>query len=147
MTTERPYFTRKQVQEHWRLGCQVKVKQDMEIKIPDEIFGIKKWECEVVSNDNVATYIKELVVKLPEGEFLEVYIDAPLDVCESRDPKGLYKKARAGEIKHFTGIDDPYEAPENAEIVVKTGEYDLEECATQVIDYLEKNGYFESVED
>jgi len=84
---------------------------------------------------------------VPEGEFLEVYIDAPLDVCESRDPKGLYKKARAGEIKHFTGIDDPYAAPENAEIVVKTGEYDLEECATQVIDYLEKNGYFESVED
>jgi adenylylsulfate kinase len=84
---------------------------------------------------------------VPEGEFLEVYIDAPLEVCESRDPKGLYKKARAGEIKHFTGIDDPYEAPENAEIVVKTGDYSLEECAAQVIDYLDKNGYFESVED
>jgi adenylylsulfate kinase len=84
---------------------------------------------------------------VPEGEFLEVYIDASLEVCESRDPKGLYKKARAGEIKHFTGIDDPYEAPENAEIVVKTGDYSLEECAAQVIDYLDKNGYFESVED
>lgn len=71
LTTEKPYFTRKEQQNNWRLGCQVKVKQDMEIFIPEEIFGIKKWECEVISNDNVATYIKELVVKLPEGEFLE----------------------------------------------------------------------------
>ena len=71
LTTEKPYFSRKQQQSHWRLGCQVKVKQDMEIKIPEEVFGVKKWECEVVSNDNVATYIKEFVVKLPEGEFLE----------------------------------------------------------------------------
>ena len=83
---------------------------------------------------------------VPEGEFIEVYIDAPIEVCESRDPKGLYKKARAGEIKHFTGIDDPYEAPENAEIVVRTGDYSLEECANQVVNYLEQNGYFESVE-
>lgn len=71
LATEKIYFTRKQQQDNWRLGCQVKVKQDMEIKIPDEVFGVKKWECEVVSNDNVATYIKEFVVKLPEGEFLE----------------------------------------------------------------------------
>lgn len=86
LTTERPYFTRKQQQDNWRLGCQVKVKQDMAIKIPDEIFGIKKWECEVVSNDNVATYIKELVVKLPEGEFLQFesgcYIQLDVPVCE-----------------------------------------------------------------
>lgn len=54
--------------------------------------------------------------RLPEGEFIEVYVDTPLSECEQRDPKGLYKKARAGEIKHFTGIDDPYEAPEQAEI-------------------------------
>ncbi|MGV3529732.1 MAG: NADH:ubiquinone reductase (Na(+)-transporting) subunit F [Flavisolibacter sp.] len=71
LATEKIYFTRKQQQDNWRLGCQVKVKQDMEIKISDEVFGVKKWECEVVSNDNVATYIKEFVVKLPEGEFLE----------------------------------------------------------------------------
>lgn len=94
MTTERPYFTRKQVQEHWRLGCQVKVKQDMEIKIPDEIFGIKKWECEVVSNDNVATYIKELVVRLPEGEFLDFvsgsYIQLDVPVCEIDFKTDLY---------------------------------------------------------
>ena len=86
LTTERPYFTRKQQLDNWRLGCQVKVKQDMAIKIPDEIFGIKKWECEVVSNDNVATYIKELVVKLPEGEFLQFesgcYIQLDVPACE-----------------------------------------------------------------
>ena len=54
--------------------------------------------------------------RLPEGEFVEVFVDTPLSECEERDPKGLYKKARAGEIKHFTGIDDPYEAPEQAEV-------------------------------
>ena len=57
---------------------------------------------------------------LPEGEFIEVFIDAPLAVAEGRDPKGLYKKARRGEIKHFTGIDSPYEAPENAELHIDT---------------------------
>ena len=57
--------------EDWRLGCQVKVKQDMNIQIPEEIFGIKKWECEVVSNYNVATFIKEFIVRLPEGESLD----------------------------------------------------------------------------
>jgi len=74
-------------------------------------------------------------------EFLEIYIDAPLDVCEQRDPKGLYKKARAGEIKLFTGIDSPYEAPDKAEIVVKTGEFSLEECAEQVINWLQEHNY------
>jgi Na+-transporting NADH:ubiquinone oxidoreductase subunit F len=95
LTTERPYFTRKQQQSKWRLGCQVKVKQDIEIKIPEEIFGIKKWECEVVSNENVATYIKELVVKLPEDEFLSFesgsYIQLDVPVCEIDFRKDLYK--------------------------------------------------------
>ncbi len=95
LTTEKIYFTRKEQQENWRLGCQVKVKQNMEIKIPEEIFGIKKWECEVVSNDNVATYIKELVVKLPEGEFLEFesgsYIQLDVPVCEIDFKNELYK--------------------------------------------------------
>jgi len=95
LSTETPYFTRKQQQENWRLGCQVKVKQDMEIKIPEEIFGIKKWECEVLSNDNVATYIKELVVKLPEGEFLNFqsgcYIQIDVPACEIDFKKDLYK--------------------------------------------------------
>jgi adenylylsulfate kinase len=56
-----------------------------------------------------------------DGEFIEIFVNAPLDVCEERDPKGLYKKARAGEIRNFTGIDDPYEAPENAELIIYTG--------------------------
>jgi len=83
LPTEVNYFTRKEVQENWRLACQVKVRNDLKIKVPEEIFGIKKWECEVVSNHNVATFIKEFVVRLPEGEHLEfesggyIQIDVP----------------------------------------------------------------------
>ena len=83
LPTEKPYFTRKEIQENWRLGCQVKVKNDMDINIPEEIFGIKKWECEVVSNYSVASFIKEFIVKLPEGENLDfkaggyIQIDVP----------------------------------------------------------------------
>ena len=83
LPTEVGFFTRKQIQEDWRLGCQVKVRESMTIEIPKEVFGIKKWECEVVSNDNVATFIKEFVVKLPEGEVLDftsggyIQIDVP----------------------------------------------------------------------
>jgi Na+-transporting NADH:ubiquinone oxidoreductase subunit F len=83
LPTEEPYFSRKQVQEKWRLGCQVKVKQDLKIHVPEEIFGIKKWECEVASNYNVASFIKEFVVKLPKGESLHfeaggyIQIDVP----------------------------------------------------------------------
>lgn len=86
LPTEVGYFTRKEVQENWRLGCQVKVKNDMKIKVPEEIFGIQKWECEVVSNYNVASFIKEFVVKLPEGENLEFqaggYIQIDVPECE-----------------------------------------------------------------
>ena len=64
LPTETDYFTRKEANEYWRLGCQVKVREDMKIEVPAEIFGIKKWECEVVSNKNVATFIKEFVVRL-----------------------------------------------------------------------------------
>jgi len=81
-----------------------------------------------------------------DGEFIEVYVNAPLEICEERDPKGLYKKARAGEIKNFTGIDDPYEAPEDAELVIYTGKRSLEECAAEVMNYLEANGYIDEVE-
>jgi Na+-transporting NADH:ubiquinone oxidoreductase subunit F len=83
LPTETGFFTRKEQQNHWRLACQVKVRQDLKIQIPEEIFGIKKWECEVVSNRNVATYLKEFIVKLPEGERLNfqsggyVQIDVP----------------------------------------------------------------------
>lgn len=91
LPTEAPYFTRKEIQDNWRLGCQVKVKQDMDIQIPEEIFGIKKWECEVVSNYSVASFIKEFVVKLPEGEHLEfeaggyIQIDVPPCTVEFKD--------------------------------------------------------------
>ncbi|HRR08013.1 MAG TPA: NADH:ubiquinone reductase (Na(+)-transporting) subunit F [Rhodothermales bacterium] len=71
LPTETNHLNRRQVAEKERLACQVKVKEDMEIVIPDEVFGVKKWECTVTSNDNVSTYIKEFVVKLPEGETLD----------------------------------------------------------------------------
>ncbi|WP_319267578.1 NADH:ubiquinone reductase (Na(+)-transporting) subunit F [uncultured Draconibacterium sp.] len=83
LPTETGYFTRKEQNDNWRLACQVKVKEDMGIKIPQEVLGVKKWECEVVSNHNVATFIKEFVVKLPEGENLDfksggyIQIDVP----------------------------------------------------------------------
>lgn len=78
--------------------------------------------------------------RMGEGDFIEVLVDAPLEVCESRDPKGLYKKARAGEIKGFTGIDDPYEAPENAELILDSGSKDAEALADDVIAYLKSVG-------
>ena len=77
---------------------------------------------------------------ISDEDFIEVFVSADLSVCESRDPKGLYKKARAGEIKGFTGIDAPYEEPIKPELVVETDKYDILECANQVVDYLvEKN--------
>ncbi len=91
LPTEKPYFTRKEQMSHWRLGCQVKVREDMKIQVPPEIFGIKKWECEVVSNHNVATFIKEFVVRLPEGEALDfksggyIQIDVPKVEVDFKD--------------------------------------------------------------
>lgn len=76
---------------------------------------------------------------MAEGEFIEVFVDTPLEVCEQRDPKGLYKKARAGELKNFTGIDSDYEAPKNAEIVLAGGEADPETLADQIVAYLTKS--------
>ena len=73
-------------------------------------------------------------------DFIEVFVSADLSVCESRDPKGLYKKARAGEIKGFTGIDAPYQAPLNPELIVETDKNDIEVCAQIVIEYLVKEG-------
>jgi adenylylsulfate kinase len=75
------------------------------------------------------------------GEFVEVYVNVSLETAEKRDPKGLYKKARAGQIKGFTGIDDPYEAPEKAEIVIETETTMPENAAKQILAYLEKGGY------
>ena len=74
------------------------------------------------------------------GEFIEVFVDTPLEICEQRDPKGLYKKARAGEIKDFTGISSPYEEPENAELVLDTAELTLNESVDKVIELLRERG-------
>ncbi|HBO45204.1 MAG TPA: adenylyl-sulfate kinase [Planctomycetaceae bacterium] len=75
-----------------------------------------------------------------KGDFIEIFVDAPLAVCEARDPKGLYKKARAGELKGFTGIDDPYEAPEKPELVLDAGTKTAEQLADEVIVYLKNHG-------
>ncbi|MCK5029776.1 MAG: NADH:ubiquinone reductase (Na(+)-transporting) subunit F, partial [Bacteroidales bacterium] len=91
LPTETGFFTRKEAQNHWRLGCQVKLRSDMKIHVPEEVMGIKKWECEVISNKNVATFIKEFVVKLPEGEELNfksggyIQIDVPKINVEFKD--------------------------------------------------------------
>ncbi|RUM41148.1 MAG: adenylyl-sulfate kinase [Desulfurobacterium sp.] len=80
-------------------------------------------------------FVRNLVA---EGDFIEVYVKCPLGVCEKRDPKGLYKKARAGIIKNFTGIDDPYEEPESPEVVVETDKMNVNECVEKIISYLKE---------
>lgn len=91
LPTEEPHFTRRELNEGWRLSCQVPVKQDMKIAVPEEFFGVKKWECEVIANDNVATFIKELTLKLPEGENVDfraggyVQLEAPAHEVDYRD--------------------------------------------------------------
>ena len=80
---------------------------------------------------------------MAEGEFVEIFVDTPLSVAEQRDVKGLYKRARAGEIKNFTGLDSPYEAPENAEIVINTVEQSAEDAADQIIVWMRERGWFE----
>ncbi len=91
LPTEKDFFTRREQIEKWRLGCQVKIREDMKIKVPEEVMGIRKWECEVVSNSNVATFIKEFVVKLPEGEELNfksggyIQIDVPKVEVDFKD--------------------------------------------------------------
>lgn len=76
----------------------------------------------------------------PSGEFVEVFMDTPLEVCETRDPKGLYKKAREGSIKEFTGIDSPYERPERAEIVLDTSRLSVEACVGSLLEYMFERG-------
>lgn len=92
----------------------------------------------------IATFVspfredRQKVRDLLGKDFVEIYIDCPIEVCEKRDPKGIYKKARAGEIKHFTGIDSPYESPINPEIVVSTHLNTLDECVDKLVNYLEE---------
>jgi bifunctional enzyme CysN/CysC len=81
---------------------------------------------------------------LDDGEFIEVFISTPLEVCEQRDVKGLYARARRGEIKNFTGIDSDYETPENAELDLNTAEIPAEVAATRIVEYLKNYGYLES---
>jgi adenylylsulfate kinase (apsK) len=78
----------------------------------------------------------------PHGDFIEIFCEASLEVCEQRDVKGLYHRARSGEVKEFTGISSPYEAPLNPELAVKTGELPLEDCVAQVIEYLKQRNVF-----
>ena len=92
----------------------------------------------------ISPYIQErrtIREKVAEGEFVEVFVNTPLEVCESRDVKGLYARARSGEIKNFTGIDSEYQAPENPEIEIKTDEISAEDAAELVVKYLQENGY------
>lgn len=83
-------------------------------------------------------------VRTKIGNFVEVYVNAPLEVCEQRDVKGLYRKARAGEIKQFTGIDDPYEPPLHPDVECKTDQEHLEASTAKVMDYLSQQGYVSS---
>jgi len=82
-------------------------------------------------------------VKRQIGDFVEVFVNAPLAECEKRDVKGLYKKARAGEIKHFTGIDDPYEVPEHPDLECRTDLETVDECVNKVLQKLRDDGYIE----
>jgi adenylylsulfate kinase len=77
---------------------------------------------------------------LADGDFIEIFVDAPIDVCEARDPKGLYKKARAGQLKGFTGIDDPYEAPLKPELVLDAASKTADALADEVLVYLKSRG-------
>lgn len=76
--------------------------------------------------------------------YIEVYVNSPLEVCEDRDPKGMYKKARVGEIKYFTGVSDIYEEPNNSDVELETNKNSVNECVNQVIKYLEENGFINS---
>jgi len=84
---------------------------------------------------------RDIVRKLVQPEdFIEIFCKATLDICEQRDPKGLYKKARAGQIPEFTGINSPYEEPDSPELILDTGLHDIEECLAMVLDYLRSKG-------
>jgi len=78
---------------------------------------------------------------LGAGEFIEIFVDTPIEVCKERDPKGLYQRAMAGEIKNFTGIDSPYEAPESPELTIRTVDADADTQAERIVEFLKSNGY------
>ena len=117
LSTEAGHFTRGEAKEGWRLSCQTAVKQDMKIEVPPEFFGVKRWECEVISNHNVATFIKELVLKLPEGEEVDfraggyVQFEIPpyhiqyKDMIIEEEYQGDWKKF--GVFEHEAKVDEP----------------------------------------
>ena len=117
LPTERSHFTKREEQEGWRLSCQVPVKQNMQIEVEEELFGVKKWECEVVSNDNMATFIKELVLKLPEGENVDfraggyVQLECPPHTVEYKnfDVQEEYRGDwdRFDQWKYVSKVDEP----------------------------------------
>jgi adenylylsulfate kinase len=82
---------------------------------------------------------------LQDGEFVEIYVKCSIDECERRDPKGIYKKAKAGQVKEFTGISAPYEEPEKPELVIETDRMDTDACVRLIVDYLGRNGYLGSL--
>ena len=119
LPTERGFFNRREINEGWRLGCQVKVKEDMQIKVPASVLSIKKWECEVVSNNNVATFIKEFCVKIPDGEYR-------LDLTLRYDP---YTIVDIGNTD-YSWVDEDMEGwalpLEDAKLTVNGNRFDLE---------------------
>jgi sulfate adenylyltransferase len=94
--------------------------------------------CAVIAPyDDVRKEVRRMVEQ--EGRFLLVLVDTPLDICEKRDPKGLYAKARAGVIEHFTGVSDPYEVPTDAELAIDTAKTTPEQAASKILEYLASN--------
>ena len=96
--------------------------------------------CAITAAISPYTAVRDEVRASTEATFVEVYVEAPLEVVEERDTKGLYKKARAGEIKGFTGVDDPYEEPENAEVLINSEHETIEESLDKIVRYLETKG-------
>jgi len=96
--------------------------------------------CAITAAISPYAAVRDECRQMCEATFVEIFVDAPLEVVEERDTKGLYAKARSGEIKNFTGVSDPYEAPESAEIVVKTGEESIEESAGRILSWLQEKG-------
>lgn len=101
LDSERPHFTRKQIKDHWRLGCQCKVKGDLKIKVPESVLGVKEWECTVISNKNVASFIKEFIVALPPGEHMDFipgsYAQISIPAYDTIDYDKDFDKADIGE--------------------------------------------------
>ena len=112
-----------------------------------EVAALFADSCTVALTAFISPYRKDrdsVRALIPEGRFVEVHVDTPIEICESRDPKGLYRKARAGEIPQFTGISAPYEAPTSPEIRLQTEGRSIDDCAAEVVDWLDSMGFLSS---